>query len=185
MKLSKAKVMEWNEKAGNGFTFDVQKALMWGEKELVKRIKVGADMLLEVKLQWKSAGVGIGVFPVIHFQEWKNEQNGMISSWGFGQDIRIGDIAKRKNFSWLLKYSNDEANHLDDESLLKRWHSLDDEAYEYAVYGNYGSGWEYICTGEDKADAERLLKEYNKNEIQFAHCIKKKRNYSVLGVRGA
>lgn len=46
---------------------------------------------------------------------------------------------------------------------------------EYNIEGNYGYGWDYIITAEDKKDAKRLLKEYQENESNYPHRIKKHR----------
>ena len=46
---------------------------------------------------------------------------------------------------------------------------------EYEIEGNYGYGWDYICTAKEQKDAKRLLKEYSKNEPRYSHRIKKRR----------
>lgn len=45
----------------------------------------------------------------------------------------------------------------------------------YAVEGNYGHGWEYLCEEETPKDAREQLKCYNKNEPQYDHRIRKHR----------
>lgn len=45
----------------------------------------------------------------------------------------------------------------------------------WEIHGNYGHGVEYICTAENRSDAKRLLREYDKNEQGISHKIIKKR----------
>jgi hypothetical protein len=44
---------------------------------------------------------------------------------------------------------------------------------EYEVQGNYGHGWECLVTEDDVADARQRLNEYNTEEPQYAHRIKR------------
>ena len=48
---------------------------------------------------------------------------------------------------------------------------------EYSIEGYYGSryGWEEVCTEDNLKDAKRTLREYNENEPQYPHRIKKHR----------
>lgn len=46
---------------------------------------------------------------------------------------------------------------------------------EWEIHSNYGYGFEYTVTGENYADAKRLLAEYRSNQPQFTHKIIKKR----------
>ena len=46
---------------------------------------------------------------------------------------------------------------------------------EWEVHSNYGYGFEYTVTGDGKADAYRLLREYRKNQPQYLHKVIKKR----------
>ena len=43
---------------------------------------------------------------------------------------------------------------------------------EWWVQSNYGYGWEDECTGEDKRDAYRLLREYRENCPQWSFRVK-------------
>ena len=41
---------------------------------------------------------------------------------------------------------------------------------EYELQGNYGE-WETLISLDSRADAERLLKEYDENEANYPHRI--------------
>lgn len=47
--------------------------------------------------------------------------------------------------------------------------------YEYEVQGNYGYGWEMVTTEDTPTEARKRLKEYDDNEPQYPHRIKKVR----------
>ena len=47
--------------------------------------------------------------------------------------------------------------------------------YVYEIWSNYGYGWEAECECEDRADAKRLLREYNENAPQGAHKLRHRR----------
>lgn len=46
-------------------------------------------------------------------------------------------------------------------------------AKEYRLQGYYSdsNGWETLITLDSRADAERLLKEYDENEVNYPHRI--------------
>ena len=46
---------------------------------------------------------------------------------------------------------------------------------EYELYGNYGYGWDYILTEDDRLEAKKQLKCYNENEPGVPHKIIKRR----------
>ena len=48
--------------------------------------------------------------------------------------------------------------------------------YEYEVQGRYAYGWETVCTEDTRAEAEQRLAEYNANEPEFPHRIKRVRS---------
>lgn len=43
----------------------------------------------------------------------------------------------------------------------------------FIIQGKYGFGWEDLCEEEDRKEARQRLKEYNENEPQYPHRIKK------------
>lgn len=45
----------------------------------------------------------------------------------------------------------------------------------FDIQGDYGCGWETVCEEETLADAWKQLHCYNKNETQYLHRIKKRR----------
>ena len=47
--------------------------------------------------------------------------------------------------------------------------------YEYTILSNYGHGYEEVCACDDLVEAESILKDYDENEPQYAHKIKKQK----------
>lgn len=45
--------------------------------------------------------------------------------------------------------------------------------YEFDILGNYGYGWEVVTCEATREEALQRLKEYNENEPQYAHKIKR------------
>lgn len=43
---------------------------------------------------------------------------------------------------------------------------------EWWVQGDYGYGWEDVCPGEDRKDAQRILHEYRENDRRNAYRLK-------------
>jgi len=46
---------------------------------------------------------------------------------------------------------------------------------EYQVHGNYGQGWEEVCSETTRKDARQRLREYRENEPQYPHKLIVKR----------
>lgn len=45
--------------------------------------------------------------------------------------------------------------------------------YEWEVQGNYGQGWECVCTEETRKEALARLREYNANEFSPHRIVRK------------
>lgn len=45
--------------------------------------------------------------------------------------------------------------------------------YEYEVQGNFGYGWEYVLTADDKAHARELLDNYRSNDYPNVYRVRK------------
>lgn len=45
----------------------------------------------------------------------------------------------------------------------------------YEIQGHYGSGWEAVTEETTFSDARQMLKDYNDNETQYPHRIRKRR----------
>ena len=45
----------------------------------------------------------------------------------------------------------------------------------WEIQGKYGKEWEYLCTEYTLKDARQTLDDYETNEIQYQHRIRKKR----------
>lgn len=43
---------------------------------------------------------------------------------------------------------------------------------EYQVWGLYDFGWEFVVCGEDREDAERILKEYRENDRSHLYKLR-------------
>lgn len=45
----------------------------------------------------------------------------------------------------------------------------------FEIQGDYGNGYEYICEEETLREAKKTLAEYDENELQYPHRIRRKR----------
>lgn len=62
------------------------------------------------------------------------------------------------------------------EPVVSAEHDAEAPAFEWEVQGNYGQGWEMVCTEDNPGDARQRLREYNENEPQYLHRVKKVRS---------
>lgn len=53
-KLTREQLIKWNDKAQNGFTFDIQYFLIWNEKTLIKDIEQEDGTIIRFKLWYRS-----------------------------------------------------------------------------------------------------------------------------------
>lgn len=105
-------VKNWNSKLSNGFAFDIERYVVWSEKQAVKYIKLEDGTTLGVTLMYRAIKAPNGYSytgkhqPCLHLQIWhKSHTEGMMHSWGMGVTIDVGDEQDKKKWNELCKLS--------------------------------------------------------------------------------
>ena len=117
-KLTRDQFNRWNAKAQNGFTFDVQKYVAWGDKTLHKVVDLDNGDRMEVRILYtneyvrkqnfagQSFNVRTGRFvPAVHLTRWQPSQFGGYMSHGLGDYITIGEPQDKQKYDVLCKLS--------------------------------------------------------------------------------
>lgn len=118
MKITREQYNKWNEQAQNGFTFDLQKFAVWGEKELFKRVKQSDGSFIQFQIGWRSEftaytnewGVTRNIetgrhIPTLNISKWEPAPSGAYVSHGLGEDITLGASETSKKYNVLCKLS--------------------------------------------------------------------------------
>lgn len=122
-KCTKEQYQRWNAKAQNGFRFDLQHFLMWGEKRAERSIMLPNGNRLSACLEWHDVledegyyRKSIGVKPRLSLMVWSPAQTaGIWRSEGFGAIIEVTDkVYKKKSWDELAKYTSN----LNDDILM-------------------------------------------------------------------
>lgn len=111
-KLTKDQVERWNSKLQNGFQFDIYHFMNWGEKQIVKKIPLEDDKILEAQILYRRV-LGADRFsdtgkvePVLHLQVWEpGGTEGMMCSHGTGVYVQVGDEQDKRKYGELEKLS--------------------------------------------------------------------------------
>lgn len=119
MKITREQYNKWNAAAKNDFEFDLDRFVVWNEKELVKWIPDddAGDLQTQYRLiytaefqrkqnqfcSWNEA-TGRHI-PTLHISKWRRSASGCFVSNGIGKFIHIGLPVEKKNYSLLCKYS--------------------------------------------------------------------------------
>lgn len=115
--ITREQAARWNAKARNGFTFDVQKYVVWGEKTLHQIIDLGDGDRMEIRLLYQeeyerktnehgcSWNVRTGRYlPTVHLTRW-HPSGAAWTSQGLGDWITAGEPQTSKKFDVLCKLS--------------------------------------------------------------------------------
>ena len=100
----------WNAKLSNGFQMDLQRFLMWNEKEATKSIHLADGNILKAVIGWDSVlepikpgsalKQPVGVVPTLHLSIWTHSSTeGVWCSSGLGYRLQLSDTARAKK-SW-------------------------------------------------------------------------------------
>jgi hypothetical protein len=111
MKLTREQIKKWNAGCKNGFTLDIQHALIWSEKELVCTVNIDDHTLVTITLRYdaeydpecKYRQTGRQI-PVAVVQKWNTdpESKFMQSTSGYYKE-NAGEPQNKKLFSVLQK----------------------------------------------------------------------------------
>lgn len=71
-----------------------------------------------------------------------------------------GFVDRIFNYEWI------DGKPIADMKLQEANH---DDIFSYVLQGNYGDGWEEICTAETREEILRDLEDYNENEPEYPH----------------
>lgn len=115
--ITREQAARWNAKARNGFTFDVRKYVVWGEKTLHQIIDLGDGDRMEIRLLYQeeyerktnehgcSWNVRTGRFlPHVHLTRWHPTATAW-TSHGLGDWIPVGEPQTSKKYDVLCKLS--------------------------------------------------------------------------------
>lgn len=119
MKFTKAQVAKWNSKMGQGFRTDLNRLVMWGEKQPHLMTKVDETTILELTLYYQNEYETVTneygctykkptgkVVPVINVRKWVDKGTGMLHGYGLGKTFKVGEPCEKKMFSTLQKLTH-------------------------------------------------------------------------------
>lgn len=127
--LTREQFEKWNSKAKNGFQFDVQEYVCWGNKSLVRHENLSDGKIAEFKIWFEDeyevknydkggtwnvlTGKHIPtlVMNILH----PSSTEGVYRVQSFGKGVKLYDAVPRTNYSMLCKLSQD----VDVDSYLK------------------------------------------------------------------
>ena len=117
-KLTREQAKKWNEQAKNGFQFDIEYYLIWGEKTLTKKIKMENGDVIEFKIEYnkefetKTNGYGCKwnvetgrYIPMLYITHWKPSSSGCYHSSGWEKIETLGSPENSKKYNVLCKFS--------------------------------------------------------------------------------
>ncbi len=113
MQITREQLQKLEEGCGNGFKLDIQKYLIWKEKQLIKYIDIEENKVLKAEIDYQKDKSG--QVPTLLLSVWKKEKSGCLSCDCKTQYINLGEPQKRKNFKLLKEYSNK----ITDDYILK------------------------------------------------------------------
>lgn len=123
-------VEKWNSKLSNGFMFDVERYIVWSEKQAVKFIKLDDGTTLSATLSYRRVKHPNGFSyagkhqPCLHLQIWYDgNTEGMMKSFGMGVYVDVGAEQDKQKWNELCKLSTT----LDEEKIqeLARQHRVE------------------------------------------------------------
>ena len=117
-KITREQYNKWNAQAQNGFQFDLQHYLIWGEKTLSKKIELQDGRMVEFRIVYHNEyetktnehgcrwNVETGRYiPMLHITVWRPSHSGCYVSSGMGKYERIGEAQAAKKYNVLCKLS--------------------------------------------------------------------------------
>lgn len=115
-------VKKWNSKLSNGFAFDIERYVVWSEKQAVKYIKLDEASKLGATLCYRRVKHPNGYSytgkhqPCLHLQVWYNSHTeGIMHAYGLGVYVDIGAEQDKQKWNELCKLST----MLDEEKIME------------------------------------------------------------------
>lgn len=107
--VTREQVNKWNAKLQNGFRFDIQRYVVWGEKQIKKSIELADGRILTAEIHFRDARDGykyIGNEACISLAIWTRcENSDMMKSEGMGYHEVLGAVQPKKSYADLVKLS--------------------------------------------------------------------------------
>ena len=107
--VTREQVNKWNAKLQNGFRFDIQRYVVWGEKQIKKSIELADGRILTAEIHYRDAREGykyIGNEACISLAIWTRCANSdMMKSEGMGYHEVLGAVQPKKSYADLVKLS--------------------------------------------------------------------------------
>lgn len=107
--VTREHVNKWNAKLQNGFRFDIQRYVVWGEKQIKKSIELADGRILTAEIHYRDAREGykyIGNEACISLAIWTRcENSDMMKSEGMGYHEVLGAVQPKKSYADLVKLS--------------------------------------------------------------------------------
>lgn len=109
--ITKELIEKHNKNLANGYMFDAYNYMLWGRKNIIRKVKFDGDKVLHIELRYDDSN-----YPVVEIGRCR-EQNGMlvytfeiVGSIGSSgsrayKKVRVGEQQKRKTYSVLEKLS--------------------------------------------------------------------------------
>lgn len=122
--IKRSQVIAANEKMGNGFVMDVERYVVWGEKQCVKHIDLDEKHVLQVEItftteyekqensfqrkEWHVPSIWLQYFT-------KSDTTSFMTSCGMGYKMPLGNRMGKKMFSVLQKLTHE----MTDEKIME------------------------------------------------------------------
>lgn len=119
--ITKKQYNDWSAKCSNGFALDLQRYLVWGEKQAVKAVDLAEDVKLRATVEYSShrrteTGAVWGNFPTLHLAVYRKTSTDMWASSGMGVSIPLTvEPQPRKVWNVLAQFTAQ----LDDAKLME------------------------------------------------------------------
>lgn len=121
-RITKEQFLKWEAMCANGFTLDLQKYVVWGEKEPTKQIKLDDKNILMATVGYYDERVEGGRWGEtvrkikLHLALWHPTGDGMMTSYGLGATITLDDTPQpkkeyKKLCGWTEKLDDDTIMH--------------------------------------------------------------------------
>lgn len=125
--ITRKQIIAANDKMGNGFSMDVERYVVWGEKQCVKRLELDERHVLGVEITYVTeyerleSGSRVPYYvPSVWLQYFTKGDGAFMTSCGMGYKKPLGNRIEKRIFSVLQKLTHE----MTDEKIMEvyaRW----------------------------------------------------------------
>ena len=125
--ITRKQIITANDKMGNGFSIDVERYVVWGEKQCTKRINLDENHVLLVEITYVTryarleSGNSVPYYiPSVWLQYFTKGSGAFMTSCGMGYNEPLGEKKEKRLFSVLQKLTHE----MTDEKIMEvyaRW----------------------------------------------------------------